>query len=134
MQVFQASDFLSRGAFEWIGEVAAKKDCLSYLVRSVAPRVNYSHLLLLLLLLLLRVPVRVLLLLQVLLRVLLWVLLLTCCCCCCGGWLHCRDLQRVQQLLQQHSSSSSSSGSRSLNGLGFKGLRVSWGVCAGVGP
>ncbi|CDJ38913.1 DNA replication licensing factor, putative [Eimeria tenella] len=38
-ELFQASDFLSRGAFEWIREVAERPDCLSYLVRSVAPRV-----------------------------------------------------------------------------------------------
>ncbi|KAL8425473.1 hypothetical protein Efla_002594 [Eimeria flavescens] len=38
-ELFQASDFLGLGAFDWIRSVAARKDCLSYLVRSVAPRV-----------------------------------------------------------------------------------------------
>ncbi|KAL8275307.1 hypothetical protein Esti_000756 [Eimeria stiedai] len=38
-ELFQASDFLGHGAFEWIRSVAARPDCLSYLVKSVAPRV-----------------------------------------------------------------------------------------------
>lgn len=38
-ELFQASDFLGHGAFDWIRSVAAKPDCLSYLVKSVAPRV-----------------------------------------------------------------------------------------------
>ncbi|OEH77218.1 replication licensing factor [Cyclospora cayetanensis] len=38
-ELFQASDFLGCGAFDWIRTVASRPDCLSYLVRSVAPRV-----------------------------------------------------------------------------------------------
>ncbi|KAL8450389.1 hypothetical protein Emag_003235 [Eimeria magna] len=38
-ELFQASDFLGHGAFDWIRSVAARPDCLSYLVKSVAPRV-----------------------------------------------------------------------------------------------
>lgn len=38
-EMFEASDFLGHGAFDWIRSVASRPDCLSYLVRSVAPRV-----------------------------------------------------------------------------------------------
>lgn len=40
LQMFQANDFLGHGAFDWIRSVAAKPDCLSYLVKSVAPKAS----------------------------------------------------------------------------------------------